>query len=57
MIGSNPGCNTIGFSAVPGYVPCHGNIHSLLTDNSWDPVTGLGTPNFPKMLEYYLGLP
>ncbi|QKX58260.1 uncharacterized protein TRUGW13939_05381 [Talaromyces rugulosus] len=39
--GTNPGCNTNGFSAVPG----------------WDPVTGLGTPNFPKMLEYYLKLP
>jgi len=39
--GTNPGCNTVGFSAVPG----------------WDPVTGLGTPNFPKMLEYYLKLP
>ncbi|KAI9455777.1 subtilisin-like protein [Lactarius psammicola] len=28
--GSNPGCNTDGFSAIPG----------------WDPVTGLGTPDF-----------
>ncbi|KAJ3557973.1 hypothetical protein NM688_g1183 [Phlebia brevispora] len=28
--GSNPGCNTPGFPALPG----------------WDPVTGLGTPNF-----------
>lgn len=32
-IGSNPGCNTTGFSAIKG----------------WDPVTGLGTPNFPKL--------
>lgn len=39
--GTNPGCNTVGFSAVKG----------------WDPVTGLGTPNFPKMLKYYLNLP
>ncbi|RFU32816.1 hypothetical protein B7463_g3492, partial [Scytalidium lignicola] len=39
--GTNPGCNTTGFSAAPG----------------WDPVTGLGTPNFPKMLDYYLKLP
>ncbi|GAB7357186.1 hypothetical protein MBLNU459_g8174t2 [Dothideomycetes sp. NU459] len=39
--GSNPGCNTQGFSAVPG----------------WDPVTGLGTPNFPKMLKYFMSLP
>lgn len=31
--GSNPGCNTIGFSASSG----------------WDPVTGLGTPNFGKL--------
>lgn len=40
-IGTNPGCDTVGFSAVSG----------------WDPVTGLGTPNFPKMLKYYLSLP
>ncbi|KAI0134345.1 putative protease S8 tripeptidyl peptidase I [Xylariales sp. AK1849] len=39
--GTNPGCGTIGFSAVPG----------------WDPVTGLGTPNYPKMLELFLSLP
>jgi len=32
--GSNPGCGTNGFEAAPG----------------WDPVTGLGTPNFPKLL-------
>ncbi|KAI9439489.1 subtilisin-like protein [Lactarius psammicola] len=31
--GSNPGCGTDGFSAVVG----------------WDPVTGLGTPNFGKL--------
>jgi tripeptidyl-peptidase-1 len=29
----------------------------LLMTNSWDPVTGLGTPNYPKMLAYYLSLP
>lgn len=39
--GTNPGCNTKGFSAVPG----------------WDPVTGLGTPNYPKMLKYFMSLP
>lgn len=39
--GNNPGCGTKGFAAAPG----------------WDPVTGLGTPNFPKMLELFLGLP
>ncbi|KAJ1328207.1 tripeptidyl-peptidase I [Microdochium nivale] len=31
-VGSNPGCNTTGFSAAPG----------------WDPVTGGGSINFPK---------
>ncbi|KIN00382.1 hypothetical protein OIDMADRAFT_164812 [Oidiodendron maius Zn] len=38
--GTNPGCNTSGFSASTG----------------WDPVTGLGTPDYPKMLELFLGL-
>ncbi|KAH9055020.1 subtilisin-like protein [Lactarius vividus] len=33
--GSNPGCDTDGFSAVPG----------------WDPVTGLGTPDFQRLLD------
>ncbi|KAH9026300.1 peptidase S8/S53 domain-containing protein [Lactarius deliciosus] len=33
--GSNPGCGLDGFSAIAG----------------WDPVTGLGTPNFYRMLE------
>jgi len=39
--GTNPGCGTIGFSAVKG----------------WDPVTGLGTPNYPKMLKFFMSLP
>jgi tripeptidyl-peptidase I len=39
--GANEGCGTAGFEAVKG----------------WDPVTGLGTPNFPRMLEYFLSLP
>ncbi|KAF8888934.1 peptidase S8/S53 domain-containing protein [Gymnopilus junonius] len=39
--GSNPGCNTDGFTAVPG----------------WDPVTGLGTPNFPELVSRWLMLP
>ena len=39
--GTNPGCNTEGVSAVEG----------------WDPVTGLGTPNYKKMLELWLSLP
>ncbi|VDC00558.1 unnamed protein product [Peniophora sp. CBMAI 1063] len=33
--GNNPGCNTTGFNAVEG----------------WDPITGLGVPNFDSMLE------
>ncbi|KAI1331465.1 subtilisin-like protein [Xylariaceae sp. FL0255] len=40
-LGGNPGCGTYGFNAEPG----------------WDPATGLGTPNFPKMLELFLSLP
>ncbi|KAH9162590.1 subtilisin-like protein [Lactarius sanguifluus] len=32
--GSNPGCNTDGFSAIVG----------------WDPVTGLGTPDFERLM-------
>ncbi|KAH9040843.1 subtilisin-like protein [Lactarius hengduanensis] len=32
--GSNPGCNTDGFSAIEG----------------WDPVTGIGTPDFQRLL-------
>lgn len=39
--GSNLGCIDGGFAAVDG----------------WDPVTGLGTPNYPKMLELFLSLP
>ncbi|EMD39042.1 hypothetical protein CERSUDRAFT_112730 [Gelatoporia subvermispora B] len=39
--GSNPGCGTDGFSVERG----------------WDPVTGLGTINFPKLLDAWLALP
>ena len=39
--GGNRGCGTPGFSAARG----------------WDPVTGLGTPNFPRLLGRFLGLP
>ncbi|KAF9243182.1 Pro-kumamolisin, activation domain-containing protein [Melanogaster broomeanus] len=39
--GTNPGCGTAGYNATAG----------------WDPVTGLGTPNFPKLLEMWLALP
>ena len=39
--GHNEGCGTQGFEAVTG----------------WDPVTGLGTINFPKLLEVFMELP
>lgn len=39
--GTSSGCGTDGFSSVDG----------------WDPVTGLGTPNYPKMLDLFLSLP
>lgn len=38
--GNNPGCGTKGFQAAKG----------------WDPVTGLGTPDYPKLLEVFMGL-
>ena len=39
--GNNAGCGTNGFTAVPG----------------WDPVTGLGTPNFPALSAIFKSLP
>ncbi|KAF2170428.1 hypothetical protein M409DRAFT_64175 [Zasmidium cellare ATCC 36951] len=39
--GSNPGCGVDGFHAVSG----------------WDPVTGLGTPDYPKLSNLLLNLP
>lgn len=39
--GTNLGCNSAGFQAVKG----------------WDPVTGLGTANYPKMKSLFLSLP
>ncbi|KAH8988390.1 subtilisin-like protein [Lactarius akahatsu] len=41
IMGSNPGCNTAGFNAIVG----------------WDPVTGLGTPDFGKLLQIIDRLP
>ena len=40
-VGSNPGCGTDGFPTAPG----------------WDPVTGLGTVDFQKMLSRFMMLP
>lgn len=39
--GNNPGCGTNGFTATQG----------------WDPVTGLGTPNFEAMASLVKSLP
>lgn len=39
-VGSNPGCNTNGFAVSKG----------------WDPVTGLGTPNFPELLKLFMSI-
>ncbi|KAH6681702.1 peptidase S8/S53 domain-containing protein [Halenospora varia] len=39
--GTNVGCGSQGFHAAPG----------------WDPATGLGTPNYPKMKALFLSLP
>ena len=39
--GDNPGCGTSGFEAAKG----------------WDPVTGLGTPNYAKLLAAVNALP
>jgi len=39
--GGNQGCGTAGFTAVKG----------------WDPVTGLGTPNFEKLRDAWVSLP
>lgn len=39
--GNNSLCNVEGFYAVEG----------------WDPVSGLGTPDYPKLLEVFMALP
>ncbi|GBE84894.1 Aorsin [Sparassis crispa] len=39
--GTNPGCGTVGFYSQPG----------------WDPVAGVGTPNFAALLGEWLALP
>ncbi len=39
--GNNPGCGTDGFTAV----------------KDWDPVTGVGTPDFVKLKKLWLELP
>ncbi|KJY01663.1 protease S8 tripeptidyl peptidase I like protein [Zymoseptoria brevis] len=41
VVGSSPGCGTEGFKCAKG----------------WDPVTGLGSPVFPKLRDLLVGLP
>ena len=41
-VGNNSGC---------------GHDIAFPTARGWDPVTGLGTPKFPKLLERFLELP
>lgn len=59
--GTNLGCSSDGFQAVPGYVFLHLRFQNAenipLTMTRWDPVTGLGTPNYPKMKALFLSLP
>lgn len=40
-VGNNSGCGTPGFYASKG----------------WDPVTGLGTPNYPAILKQFMSMP
>lgn len=40
LVGNSTGCDGTGFYAIKG----------------WDPVTGLGTPDYPSMLEYFLSI-
>ncbi|KAI1337368.1 subtilisin-like protein [Xylariaceae sp. FL0016] len=40
-VGDNRACKTKGFPAIEG----------------WDPVTGMGTPDYPKLLELFMSLP
>ncbi|KAI5928203.1 peptidase S8/S53 domain-containing protein [Camillea tinctor] len=40
-VGDNRGCKTTGFPAVEG----------------WDPVSGMGAPDYPKLLELFMSLP
>ena len=44
-IGNNSGCVVDGHEA------------GFPTERGWDPVTGLGTPNFPMLLQRFLELP
>lgn len=55
--GTNIGCGVDGFPAVEGWVSLQLSQQSDADNVYQDPVTGLGTPNYPKMLELFLSLP
>lgn len=56
--GTNPGCGTAGFSAVRGWDPVTGLGTPALQawrKSSYNDDTG--TPNFPKMVDFFMSLP
>jgi len=58
--GSNPACGSSGFTAVPGWDPvvCTPQIVSDVdTKTLTSTQTGLGTPDYPKMLGLFMSLP
>lgn len=61
--GTSAGCDTNGFAAIEGYANIlDDHIYFMETDLAndacrWDPATGLGTPNYPKLKELFMHLP
>lgn len=53
--GNNPGCGTSGFQ-VPLFIVRHAE-GCAQAQEGWDPVTGLGTLNFQKLLAIVQALP
>ena len=45
------------FARIPGAKDIKLLTFHLLNIDRWDPVTGLGTPNYPKMLDLFMSLP
>lgn len=59
--GTNKACQGEGFNAVKGWDPVslfmiREGVDVMVTNDA-EQVTGLGTPNYPKMLELFLSLP
>jgi tripeptidyl-peptidase-1 len=56
--GSNPGCGTDGFTAVAGWDPVTVSSYQLPSQCIYANISkGLGTPNFPKMIDFFTSLP